>query len=144
MYTARFWASKTNRDGKIPLEFSHILRVYFFAADKGMINLQNAAMTLIYQKMVEEWRAPIAKADLIYTKTTPTSPLRRFLIDFVADAWSFDFEATQGSVLPNQFLIDVLVSLREMKKAPGMGTNKAKWVAEMNKGFCVKYHDHED
>ncbi|KAF1920056.1 hypothetical protein BDU57DRAFT_583580 [Ampelomyces quisqualis] len=133
MYTARFWASKTSKDGEIPLKFLHILRVYFFAAENGMVNLQNAAMTLIYQKT----------ADRIYSKTLPTSPLRRFLIDFVADAWSLDFEATQGSVLPNRFLIDVLVSLRELKKAPGMGTNKARWVAEMNKGFCGKYHDHE-
>jgi hypothetical protein len=142
MYTSRFWTPNVDKDGKIPLELVVLVRIYLFAAAKGMYNLQNATMTLIYQKNMEIWRAPITQVNMIYAHTTEMSPLRRFLVDFVADTWGFNFGLCEGTALPNQFLVDVLVSLRDAGKTPGVGVNNARWVAEMNENFCDAYHDH--
>jgi hypothetical protein len=142
MYTARFWTPDADMGGKIPLDLAIILRIYFFATGKGMNNLQNAAMTLLYYKNVELWKAPTTHVNMIYANTAETSPLRTFLINFMADTWGFDFESPQCTALPNRFLVYVLVALRDLKKPPGVGIQKAKWVAVMNKNFCRAYHVH--
>jgi hypothetical protein len=56
MYTARFWSPNADKDGKIPLDYATLVRIYLFAARKGMNNLQIAAMKLIYQKNDNEVR----------------------------------------------------------------------------------------
>ncbi|KAF1845640.1 uncharacterized protein K460DRAFT_286753 [Cucurbitaria berberidis CBS 394.84] len=142
MYTSRLWGPGTIKDGKIPLTVARILQLYFFAGAKGIEALQNATMTLLYQKIVQDWETPIQFASIIYARTVPDSPLRRFLVDFMAEAWSFSTLETYRTTIPKDFLIDLLIALTRLRKAPGIGVVKAKWVQDSNKGFCEKYHSH--
>jgi UDP-galactopyranose mutase len=86
MYTSRFWALNTNKDGKIPFDLETILDMYFFALNKGMEALQNAAMTLLYQKTTQAWQLP-RDLSRIYAMTLPTDVLRKFMVDHMADTW---------------------------------------------------------
>ncbi|KAH7072806.1 hypothetical protein BKA63DRAFT_567394 [Paraphoma chrysanthemicola] len=141
LYSTRFWSPTSATKGKIPLSCEQILAVYFCAHEHGMQTLQNATLTLLYQKLTEDWKAPTAHLSVIYTKTAAGSLLRKLVVDFMAQTWRFDIEPNR-QMLPHAFLIDVLNVLRDLGKAPGSGIKKQKWFAEMNESFCGKYHDH--
>ncbi|KAH7077089.1 hypothetical protein FB567DRAFT_596278 [Paraphoma chrysanthemicola] len=141
LYSNRFWSPTSATDSKIPLSYEQILAVYYCADEHGMQALQNATLTLFYQKLAEEWKAPTTQLSKIYGNTAAGSPLRKLVVDFMAQTWSFDLDLN-SHMLPHGFLIDVLNMLRDLGKAPGSGVNKQKWFAEMNESFCGRYHDH--
>ncbi|KAF2034718.1 hypothetical protein EK21DRAFT_107845 [Setomelanomma holmii] len=142
MHSGRFWSPASAKDGKIPLSTDQILEVYFFAVDNDMRALQNATITLYYQELVHILAEPTAQIGRIYSETNTDAPLRSFVVDFMAKAWNFHFDKNKDTPLPNQFLIDVLKALKEIKKVPGSGINRDRWMAEMNESLCRKYHDH--
>jgi hypothetical protein len=98
-----------------------------------MLELQNATMTLFYQKNVQDWAVAIPQTSAIYVRTKPESPLRRFLVDMVADTWGFKTLREDQAKLPKDFLVDVLIKLREGKVAPGTANHKQTWIEGMNK-----------
>lgn len=144
LYTSKFWAPGATADGKIPFDDGAILQLYFFANDNGMQQLQNAAMTLFFQKNVQDWAVAITQARAVYVRTRPDSPLRRFLVDIVAETWGFKTLKEDQAKLPKDFLVDVLVKLRDAKRAPGTASHKQTWIAGMNRDFCERYHVHTE
>ncbi|KAH4416815.1 hypothetical protein HBH92_058900 [Parastagonospora nodorum] len=144
LYTTKFWAPGTNTTGKIPFDDSKILQLYFFANDNGMQELQNVVMKLFYQKNVQDWAIAIPQTRVMYVGTRPESPLRRFLVDMVAETWGFKTIKEDQSKLPKDFLVDVLVKLRDAKMAPGTASHKQTWIEGMNRDFCEKYHVHTE
>lgn len=102
--------------------------------------LQNETMTLYYHRLVVEGATvTIADVETIYERTTPNSPLRRFVVDFAADNWHF---CDSHKVLSSEFLTDVLERLEEFNQPPGACHFDAVWIEKMNKHFCSLYHNH--
>ena len=88
-YTNRFWPPGASNDGKIPLSWDTLQELFYFAVRKGIQDLQNSAMTLFFQKSVQEWSFIVAFAVPIYNHTAAKSPLRRFIVNYTAETWGF-------------------------------------------------------
>lgn len=144
LYTSKFWASGANTNGKIPFDNSKTLQLYLFASDNGMQQLQNAAIALVYQMNVQDWAVAITQVRVLYVRTRPGSPLRSFLVDIVVETWGFKTLKEDQAKLPKDFLVDVLVKLRDAKRVPGTASHKQTWIEGMNRDCCERYHVHTE
>lgn len=132
------------KDQRVPFSKGQILQLHSVACSLGIEQLQNAVMTLFYQKTMQEFVAPTTEVNIIYNMTLEGAPIRRFIVDYNASFWDFDLDKPKHAKLPKEFLVDLLKELKAMKKAPGVGHNKVKWTEQMNKDFCRKYPTHSE
>ncbi|KAF2134244.1 hypothetical protein P153DRAFT_331219 [Dothidotthia symphoricarpi CBS 119687] len=145
MYTNRFWAPGTSEDGEIPLELWRILALCFFASECGIGKLQNAALTLLHRKIVQDWKVSLSYITA-YQRSEPGAPVRRVLVDFIAQTWGSSAIELRyyKDLMSSEFTVDLLLALEDAKKAVGVGFNKAKWIEDANRTFCKKYHVHDE
>lgn len=126
------------------MDFSAVIQLCIFADNFEFVRLLNASLTLFYQEFTSTWALPNAiHASLVYEKTGASSPIRRLLVDIVADQWNFDSLASERMRWPQEFLADLLVRLKKTKRSPGdPPAQPARWVALQNQRFCKRYHYH--
>jgi hypothetical protein len=81
---------------------------------------------------------------MVYSKTKSGAPLRKFLVDMVAETWSIQTMEHKRPYLPENFIFDLLIQLGNLRLVPetGMGTHKQPWIEGINKSFCSKYYIH--
>lgn len=129
LYTGRFWAPENqgSKNGGIPVSFRQVLSVYFFATKYSMQELQNKVLSLLYQLAVGDLTLLGLHAKDIYQSTTPSSPLRRLLIDLLVDVWHFSDSDLEG-ILPEKLLLDVLQRLQKSKQLLAGGVRAKDWV----------------
>ena len=115
---------RTNYTGGMPLPLEHILNIHTFAVRFEMYNLQNDALTLLFQKLAQNntWKI-VDFANWIYDQTESKpgrgDNLRKFLVGTMTALWDFDMSRRQQYPLKAEILIGILTICKSNKSHPG-------------------------
>jgi hypothetical protein len=97
-------------DGSIPLSDRLICGVYVFGDARGMPDLCNAAIDLLFQKCVQIYMYPKSCLNYVWEHTMEGSVLRKFLTDFAAENYSWTTSTRLIHEYPVEFLLDIIVT----------------------------------
>lgn len=117
-----------------------LIRLYVFADKYDLPDLQNAVIDKIVAKQFVMKHAPIEYLPVIYNETDVASPLRRLLIDTVAQKTNLadDFTPEKSDenleIFPPIFLLDLASALYKLKIGT---TTKHNW-----KNLGCTFHIH--
>ncbi|KAH7086395.1 hypothetical protein FB567DRAFT_603342 [Paraphoma chrysanthemicola] len=131
------------QDGSIPLCSQAICMIYIFGDMRGIPELCNAAIDLLFQKHCQEWSFVRQDVQLAYGLTMEGSALRKFFVNDTMETYIFTTpESNEG--WPQDFLLDVLkgVGTRQILLGQLCGMSKGKWIHTRKLEICSKYHDH--
>lgn len=97
-----------------------LVRLYLFAERYDIPDLQNVVIDNVVAKYKAENTIPTPWCHLIYSDTMPTSPLRRFMVDVLAQKanlndW-FKPEAHLLSLFPPVFMFDLARAQYNLRK----------------------------
>jgi hypothetical protein len=134
--------SDLTAEGYIPLSTGLICRTYVFADARGIPDLCNASVNLLFQVTAQKWLFPLADLSYIYDNTVSNSGLRKFVIDkaVYVHSWTSLIEG-KLETYPKEFLADVIVRAKAIQSFGWDGTTKQKYISDSITELC-KYHDH--
>lgn len=122
------------------MDFTEIAKLWVFADAHDMPALQNAAINLLHQVVVEKWAVPTGSLQYIYDNTCPSTHVRLYCIDVISktgDATTVLGKDKEGD-LSKDALVDVLrIVWKSDHKMQGNEEMRA-W------NLCAAYHVHED
>lgn len=97
-----------------------LIKVYAFAERLNIIDLQNVAMHLLIDQVLNRRELPTGQIPFIYEHTCENSALRRLIVDISACYGILDcpgwFEESKRAMYPNDFLCDVILRLYHFRK----------------------------
>jgi hypothetical protein len=140
IYSGKLYSTLTN--GFIPISFKDICALYVFGDARGIPDLCNAAVDVLFQKVVHEWGFHIHCLPYVYDNTLAGSNLRKTIVDLSVCCFSFGSLETREQLFPKKFLIDVIVRSRQLNAAPGSLPDKSAFLKMKATEMCT-YHDHE-
>ncbi|KAG9188525.1 hypothetical protein G6011_02448 [Alternaria panax] len=143
IFTGKLFGQLTP-EGKIPLSQLEIIEIYVFGDVRGAPELCNAAIDLLYQKGMQDWAFPVDALQHVYDNTTDSSLLRKYLVDFAAEKFTFSHLRGNEAIYSKEFLIDlveVFVS-KQVKPAFLSTMSIGKYIHTKKLEICSKYHDH--
>jgi hypothetical protein len=130
---------------EIPLAWSHIFQIYYFADRRGCPELANSALDVLFANMCQRWVIPMYQLESIYMNTLEGCTLRRFLVDFTLSNYDFaDFKECYEA-WPKEMLVEVICTASEKEiniVGPGGKKFREQYTTETKRSFCEKYHDH--
>ncbi|KAF2657358.1 hypothetical protein K491DRAFT_756934 [Lophiostoma macrostomum CBS 122681] len=144
MYTGKLSQAALDAQGKIPLTLEQLCQVFSFGEKNGIPELRNIAITIFFQKSVQDSISPDTLMRWIYANTLPGSALRRYLVDYMVERCNFlNVENVWQGIAPAAFLLDILARLRMLQKPPSaQPPTRDEWLADKKRVFCERYHDH--
>jgi hypothetical protein len=128
-------------DGRVPISYLNICALYVFADAPGIPELCNAAVDVFFRKFTIEWGFPGMCLTYIYDNTLEGSNLRNIIVELAVRYFSFHNLASHQERFPKEFLVEVILRLRQLES----GLNKPPNMALLEKQateMCT-YHDHK-
>lgn len=142
MFTKKLYSHLTS-EGGIPLETGLICAIYVFGDARGIPELCNAAVDLLFQKVAQDWICPSGDVAYVYDNTMEGSRLRACLVDHAVDKYNFVDLKKRVSRCPREFLVDITENFRDkittISSVRSVGTRT--YVAARTAEICSKYHD---
>jgi hypothetical protein len=130
-------------EGNIPYNSRLICQIYVFGDARGIPELCNAAVDLLFQKNCQSWQIPTPVLQYIYANTPDNCTLRKLLVDDASETYCWTDIHADRDQFPKDFLIDVLRNLRIKELYPGGNQlGRGKWIHTKKLEICSKYHDH--
>lgn len=114
-----------------------IINLYIFADEYGIFDLLNTTMDLLVARRQGMKRLLEGRSRYIYENTVPSSPLRRLLVDVVAQdkhLWKRFEDSDSVTEHPVEFIADVI------KRLSALAQPNAKWI-DFSRVGC-EYHVH--
>jgi len=109
-------ANETEND----VETLTLVKIYTFAERLNIIDLQNVAMHLLIDRVLDRRELPTEQIPFMYEHTCENSALRRMIVDISAHCGTLDrpgwFEESKRPMYPNDFLCDLILRLYHSKK----------------------------
>jgi hypothetical protein len=143
VYTQKLF-SRLTAEGKIPLSSDKICRIYVFGDSRGIPELCNAAVDLLFQRDCQTWQYSAHTLTYIYGETSEHSLLRKYMVDYAVQKYSLPDIKIKPSKYPKEFLIDYIEKLSsedgKMGSLKTMSTEKYIHLRKLE--ICSKYHDH--
>lgn len=141
--TGRPYAKLTD-EGKIPLTTNRICDIYIFGDMRGIPELCNAAVNLLFQKNMQDWIYDIYILPIIYDNTAENAAIRRFMVDWGYEKHGFTNLKARSHVLPKKYLIDFVQKLSEgnMHRSKAQDMSYQQYVKWKKPHLCDTYHDH--
>ncbi|KAH4779353.1 hypothetical protein HBH63_128640 [Parastagonospora nodorum] len=130
-------------NGQVPVSEPDLCKIFVVGDCRGIPELCNAAINLLFQRFANEWAYACRCLNYIYTNTIAGSCLRSLFVDLAVSSFSFDKLKENESSYPKEFLIDVVLRSRELKTWPGNVGSKKGFLENKAAEIC-KYHDHKD
>jgi hypothetical protein len=132
------------KEGGIPFSYQKICQIYVLGDMRGVPELCNASLDLLYQKTTQLWQFPNTSVHSVYELTRDNDSLRRMFVDDAVDCFTFVDMKTKKDNYPKDFLIDVLETscMRNVVPGENMTGGKSKSIHMRKLEICAKYHDH--
>ena len=117
-----------------------LVQLYLFAERYDIPDLQNIVIDILVAKHLAEHLIPTNLCCVIYSNTMPTSPLRRFMVDVIAQKGNMDDWFGRKSVeevvdlFPMAFMIDLARAQFNLRKGK---TKEHDW-----RSLGCKFHVH--
>lgn len=142
LYTGKLY-TKPAAKGEIPMEPLTICDVYIFGDMRGIPELCNSAIDLLYQRIRQLQCFPVYILKHVYGNTPDNAALRKLLVDLKVGHSPFGEKSTCDA-FPPRFLHEVLQTLsRENVKLAYLSCTTAKEERAAEKTqICAKYHNH--
>jgi hypothetical protein len=136
--------AQLDSEGRIPLGYHLISKIYVFGDARGAPELCNAAVDLCFQKCMQDWTYPFVVLSYVYDNTVEDSRLRRFLVTYGVENFGFKTLRVYKHYYPQDFLVDLVDELRVRDQKLGhMSTiSNGKYIRTKTPEICSKYHDH--
>ncbi|KAI4921469.1 hypothetical protein J4E85_008814 [Alternaria conjuncta] len=156
VYTGKLYFA-LDASGEVPLHFPLIYEIYIFGDARGALDLCNAAIDLLIQKMNQEWAFPQLHLSYIYENTLTGSALRKVLVDFAIDTFRFtdlvdpSQRAKEMVSYPHEFFAELVVAFMALEAEPipscvgyatPSGGKTLDWASFIKPLICSRYHDH--
>jgi hypothetical protein len=129
-------------NGRIPISYNNICALYVFAGTRGIPELCNAAVNVLFQKFACAWGFPTNCLTFVYDNTLVSSKLHDLLIDLAVCCFSFCNLGDEEELFPKEFLVDVILRSRKLKIWPGNCKDKDTFLTTKASEMCM-YHDHQ-
>lgn len=141
---ARQLYSRLSDDGSIPMSVQLICEVYVFGDVRGVSELCNAAIDLLFQRNSQRWEFPEDSLAYIYDNTTHASPLRTYMVEYGVEKYDYGRSNVGIMDLPQEHLAECLLTLCKQRKQPCYLKDMAigKYIHTKSLEICSKYHDH--
>ncbi|KAJ4366434.1 hypothetical protein N0V83_008070 [Neocucurbitaria cava] len=141
LYTGKLY-SDLKENGTVPMSPHKILEVYIFGDARGIPELCNATIDLLFQTLLQLWAFPANKLSLIYDNTPSNSMLRKFLVLDAVCSFGFDVLESENHLLPIEFLREVILLGRDRNMVAGIGIEKSDWVRIFKESRCEFHTQH--
>ncbi|KAF2868741.1 hypothetical protein BDV95DRAFT_630449 [Massariosphaeria phaeospora] len=138
LYTYKLHTSLAS-DGRIPLSYSLLCQIYVFGDARGVLELCNTVINVLFQKMGQERVFVTSVLHYVYTNTLPGSKLRKFLVDEAIARYGW----TSYRDVPYDFLMETVIQTRKLECVPGNRFRASEW-ATFGASHICDYHDHSD
>ena len=130
--------------GQIPFDVDRICEIFYFGDKRGIPELCNAAIDLLFQKLMQAQQYPLFNVKAIYHNTTPQSPLRRYIVGFGAEHHIWTNMRDFMHACPKDFLADIIIHLAERDAPPSylQYILLEDYIKQKESQICPKFHDH--
>ena len=106
LYNRRF-----AQDGEVYVDnFDGIVKLWIFGDAHDMPMIQNAAIDMLHQQVLQKWQVPTIQVKHIYMNTAPGALLRRYMIDLIVNTGHAQSRLDEKSkdYYCNEALVDLL------------------------------------
>ncbi|GIZ45778.1 hypothetical protein CKM354_000893100 [Cercospora kikuchii] len=118
-------------------QWQSIIRLWVLADKREVPLLANRCINALRELIAVRWEVPINRLKFVYGNTTPDSPLRRFIIFYIAVASGLQVKDEQRQNFPADALWDML------KLSYNRDTSKYMSFDEILAMDLCQYHQHE-
>lgn len=123
------------------MSYLQIQKLWVFGDAHNIPALQNDAINLLHQAIVEQWTVPSSSLHHLYDNTMPNAPLRRYCIDIISNSSSaaslLSKNKDQQKLFPKEALVDIL-------KVVWTDGHKVQSKEAVKMWNMCEYHVHED
>lgn len=138
--------ARLTTDKQIPLHEALTLKVFIFGDTRGVPEVCNAAVDLLFQILIQKGIFPGDSLRYVYDNTPGHSLLRRFLVEVLLSVADLSAMETSGgqALLPAECMFALLKYLQAQKCSPGLPTHTTygDYMYAKSHELCAKYHDH--
>ncbi|KAH8728339.1 hypothetical protein GQ44DRAFT_609472 [Phaeosphaeriaceae sp. PMI808] len=135
--------TKLAPSGEVPVTYKILIDVYVFGDARGIPELCNAVIDLLFQKFTNEWVFPVPKIIKVYENTSANAKLRIFFAALAAEVFNFKDIKEKMNKYPIEFLADAILHAQEKKVVLGASVNRALFSERKASQLC-SYHDHSN
>jgi hypothetical protein len=131
-------------EGKVPLTFARLIRIYIFADAHIIPRLKNAAVEAVAEKVVARSKGPYPHTvEHLYENTAGDCPMRAMLVRIAIELWGWKGEMAEHFCADYMLNITKAVceNIENYAKFTAGPFDRAKFLNDVQNNIC-QFHDH--